>query len=51
MGVLVKLQVGAPEVDQHHGQKVLQIQKGGEVTGRNRGVGGGSTPTVSPHLI
>lgn len=31
MGVLAELQVGTPEVDQHHGQEILQTQKWGEL--------------------
>lgn len=31
VGVLAELQVGAPEVDQHHGQEILQTQKWGEL--------------------
>ena len=39
MGVLAELQVGTPKVDQHHGQEILQTQKGGEVTVRPAGEG------------
>lgn len=30
-GVLSELQVGASEIDQHHGQEILRAQNGGEV--------------------
>lgn len=40
MGVLAEPQAGAPEVDQHHGQEILQTQKGGEL---QVGLGGEAT--------
>ena len=40
MGVLAELQVGTPEVDQHHGQEILQIQKWGELERSTVGRGG-----------
>lgn len=40
VGVLAELQVGTPEVDQHHGQEILQIQKWGELERSTVGRGG-----------